>query len=210
MENVREEIIGLAMEKMRQVGIKSISIDDLCHEIGISKKTFYVYFAAKDDLIAEMLRKHEENLMANVQNTVAGKTVLELLLGFMQIAGEAKDVRRVPPLVHDLKKYYPMLYKEHLERVRAFAREVMREQIARGVEEGLFRADLDVEKTATIMAFAHNEMLNVAPNLPEDKHITAWIHTRYAMDIFMRGIISERGKQLVAEKLEGRNGTLSK
>ena len=82
MENVREEIIGLAMEKMRQVGIKSISIDDLCHEIGISKKTFYVYFAAKDDLIAEMLRKHEESLMNNVEQAVAGKTVLDLLLGF--------------------------------------------------------------------------------------------------------------------------------
>ena len=200
--DVREKIIELAMEKMKQVGIKSISIDDLCHEIGISKKTFYVYFDAKDDLVAAMLRKHEDNLVTGVKQTVEGKTVLELLLSFMQIAGETKDVRRVPPLVHDLKKYYPILYKEHLERVRTFARDIMREQIARGVEEGIFRADLDVEKTATIMAFAHNEMLNVAPNLPEDKHVTAWMHTRYALDIFMRGIISEQGKRLIEEKLK--------
>ena len=200
--DIREKIIELAMEKMKQVGIKSISIDDLCHEIGISKKTFYVYFDAKDDLVAAMLRKHEENLVSGVKMTVEGKTVLELLLSFMQIAGETKDVRRVPPLVHDLKKYYPILYKEHLERVRTFARDIMREQIARGVEEGIFRADLDVEKTAIIMSFAHNEMLNVAPNLPEDKHLTAWIHTRYALDIFMRGIISEQGKRLIEEKLK--------
>ena len=200
--DIREKIIELAMEKMKQVGIKSISIDDLCHEIGISKKTFYVYFDAKDDLVAAMLRKHEDNLVNGVKMTVEGKTVLELLLSFMQIAGETKDVRRVPPLVHDLKKYYPILYKEHLERVRTFAREIMREQIARGVEEGLFRADLDVEKTATIMSFAHNEMLNVAPTIPEDKHVTAWMHTRYALDIFMRGIISEQGKRLIEEKLK--------
>ena len=200
--DVREKIIELAMQKMQQVGIKSISIDDICHEIGISKKTFYVYFDAKDDLVAAMLRKHEDNLVTGVKQTVEGKTVLELLLSFMQIAGETKDVRRVPPLVHDLKKYYPILYKEHLERVRTFARDIMREQIARGVEEGIFRADLDVEKTATIMAFAHNEMLNVAPNLPEDKHVTAWMHTRYALDIFMRGIISEQGKRLIEEKLK--------
>ena len=200
--DIREKIIELATEKMKQVGIKSISIDDICHEIGISKKTFYVYFDAKDDLVAAMLRKHEENLVTGVKMTVEGKTVLELLLSFMQIAGETKDVRRVPPLVHDLKKYYPILYKEHLERVRTFARDIMREQIARGVEEGIFRADLDVEKTATIMSFAHNEMLNVAPNLPEDKHLTAWIHTRYALDIFMRGIISEQGKRLIEEKLK--------
>ena len=200
--DIREKIIELAMEKMKQVGIKSISIDDLCHEIGISKKTFYVYFDAKDNLVAAMLRKHEDNLVNGVKMTVEGKTVLELLLSFMQIAGETKDVRRVPPLVHDLKKYYPILYKEHLERVRTFARDIMREQIARGVEEGLFRADLDVEKTATIMSFAHNEMLNVAPTIPEDKHVTAWMHTRYALDIFMRGIISEQGKRLIEEKLK--------
>ena len=200
--DIREKIIELAMEKMKQVGIKSISIDDLCHEIGISKKTFYVYFDAKDDLVAAMLRKHEDNLVSGVKMTVEGKTVLELLLSFMQIAGETKDVRRVPPLVHDLKKYYPILYKEHLERVRTFARDIMREQIARGVEEGLFRADLDVEKTATIMSFAHNEMLNVAPTIPDDKHVTAWMHTRYALDIFMRGIISEQGKRLIEEKLK--------
>ena len=200
--DIREKIIELATEKMKQVGIKSISIDDICHEIGISKKTFYVYFDAKDDLVAAMLRKHEDNLVNGVKMTVEGKTVLELLLSFMQIAGETKDVRRVPPLVHDLKKYYPILYKEHLERVRTFARDIMREQIARGVEEGLFRADLDVEKTATIMSFAHNEMLNVAPTIPEDKHVTAWMHTRYALDIFMRGIISEQGKRLIEEKLK--------
>ena len=88
--DIREKIIELAMEKMKQVGIKSISIDDLCHEIGISKKTFYVYFDAKDDLVAAMLRKHEDNLVSGVKMTVEGKTVLELLLSFMQIAGETR------------------------------------------------------------------------------------------------------------------------
>ena len=199
---VRDKIIEQATQKMRQVGIKSISIDDICHEIGISKKTFYVHFDTKDDLVAAMLRKHENFLQTSVRQAIEGKTVLELLLGFMQIAGETMDVRQIPPLVHDLKKYYPILYKEHLDNVRMFAQEVMREQIARGVQEGIFRADLDVDKTATIMSFAHNEMLNVAPTIPADKHITAWSHTRYAVDIFLRGIISEEGKRLVEEKLK--------
>lgn len=199
--DTKQKIIDLATEKMKQVGIKSISIDDICHEIGISKKTFYVHFAAKDDLVSAMLRRHEAFLNTSVRQAIEGKTVLELLLGFMHMAGETADVRRIPPLVHDLKKYYPILYKEHLDNVRTFAQEVMREQIARGVQEGIFRADLDVDKTATIMAFAHNEMLNVAPNIPADKHVTAWAHTRYAVDIFMRGIMSEQGKRLVEERL---------
>ena len=204
MDNVREHIIAAAASQMRQVGIKSISVDDLCREIGISKKTFYVYFAAKDDLIVALLHKHEAELQENLHKAVEGKTVLELLLGFMQIAGETVDVRRIPVLVHDLKKYYPILYKEHLERVRAFAREMMREQIQRGVEEGLFRADLDVEKTATIMAFMHHEMLNIAPSVPAEKHVMAWAHARYAMDIFMQGIMSDEGKKRVAEMMKGK------
>ena len=180
--DIREKIIELAMEKMKQVGIKSISIDDLCHEIGISKKTFYVYFDAKDDLVAAMLRKHEDNLVSGVKMTVEGKTVLELLLSFMQIAGETKDVRRVPPLVHDLKKYYPILYKEHLERVRTFAREIMREQIARGVEDGLFRADLDVERPQplcllriTKCSMSRRPSPKTSMSQPGCTHATHWI-----------------------------------
>ena len=49
-------IIKTAGELFFRLGIRSVSIDDICRELGMSKKTFYVYFASKDELIEQMLQ----------------------------------------------------------------------------------------------------------------------------------------------------------
>ena len=56
MDEQRNKIIDLALERFKQYGIRSVSIDDLCHELGMSKKTFYVYFKQKDELVQDVLR----------------------------------------------------------------------------------------------------------------------------------------------------------
>ena len=55
MENQKQQIIKTAGEMFFRIGIRSVSIDDICRELGMSKKTFYVYFAGKDELVAQLL-----------------------------------------------------------------------------------------------------------------------------------------------------------
>ena len=43
-DNLKERILETATTKMTVAGVRSVSIDDICRELGISKKTFYVYF----------------------------------------------------------------------------------------------------------------------------------------------------------------------
>ena len=50
MENQKQQIIKTAGEMFFRLGIRSVLIDDICRELGMSKKTFYVYFAGKDEL----------------------------------------------------------------------------------------------------------------------------------------------------------------
>ena len=202
MENVREHIIEAASEKMRQVGIKSISVDDISRQLGISKKTFYVYFATKEELISALLRQHEAGIEEAVHKQAAGKSILDLLVGFMSIAAGIKDVRKDPPLLHDLQKYYPQLFREHLEHVRALSVRLLQHYLKQGLDEGFFRADLDVDKTANVFAFMHQELLNVLPNVSDDSKQQTMAQVAYGVDILMRGIISDEGKRKVLEKLE--------
>ena len=65
---IREKIIASAQQKMGEVGIRSVSIDDICHELGMSKKTFYVYFGTKDDLIQAILDYHYEEVRSGMQS----------------------------------------------------------------------------------------------------------------------------------------------
>ena len=70
-DNQRENIVQFAVKKMREVGIRSLSIDDICRELGISKKTFYVYFESKD--------QHEQKLERNMLREVEGKSTTQIL-----------------------------------------------------------------------------------------------------------------------------------
>jgi AcrR family transcriptional regulator len=66
-QDQRAHIIKTAGELFFRLGIRSVSIDDICRELGMSKKTFYVYFGSKDELVEQLLR-------ANVEYVVAHKT----------------------------------------------------------------------------------------------------------------------------------------
>ena len=54
-EDQKCNIIKTAGNLFFRLGIRSVSIDDICRELGMSKKTFYVYFESKDALIEQML-----------------------------------------------------------------------------------------------------------------------------------------------------------
>ncbi|HQW47081.1 MAG TPA: helix-turn-helix domain-containing protein, partial [Chitinophagaceae bacterium] len=54
-EQYRKEIIIAAFDQFRQYGFKSVTMDDLAKNIGISKKTLYELFKDKDELVLESL-----------------------------------------------------------------------------------------------------------------------------------------------------------
>jgi AcrR family transcriptional regulator len=45
--------MDVALELFVARGIRDVSIDEVCHELGISKKTFYVFYAKKEDLVRD-------------------------------------------------------------------------------------------------------------------------------------------------------------
>lgn len=196
-ENQRENIIQAASEKMRLLGIRSVSIDDICSELGMSKKTFYVYFETKDALIDALLRRREEALVAEVERKTKNKQVVDLLLNLMKVLKDLKDVRQVPPLLYDLKKYYPQQLQAHLQRLKLINRNLVAHYLQQGIQEGFFRQDVNVEVTARIIAALHQVMMDKLAEAQNHPSIVS--DSKVAMDIFFRGLISEEGiKQIVS------------
>ena len=114
MAEIKEEILKISITRMQQVGIRSVSIDDICHELGISKKTFYVYFPSKDDLLVEILGKHQEKVSTELAQSFGKRTVEQSLIEWSKIAKHAeKQMIKTPPMIYDLEKYYPQLFKQH-------------------------------------------------------------------------------------------------
>lgn len=83
------------------------------------KKTFYVYFPSKDDLVEAILLAHEAKMANDVQQLVDRKSVVQCITDWTKIARQTeKCTHQTPPMLYDLKKYYPNLHKQHLKRMR--------------------------------------------------------------------------------------------
>ena len=172
MSDQRNHIIKTAGELFFRLGIRSVSIDDICHELGMSKKTFYVYFASKDELIEQMLQA----------NLACQET-------------EKNDVRRVPQLVYDLKKYYPRQFAEFQEGCLEMQQRYLEQYLEMGVSQGLVRADLNIKITAFLFAGLHSAAIRDFEKLEAHNHNMHQLGYT-TMDILVRGILSEEGLKL--------------
>ena len=195
-QDQRSHIIKTAGELFFRIGIRSVSIDDICRELGMSKKTFYVYFASKDELIEQMLQANIDYMAHKMDELVALHDFRKLVKLFLKRQeAEQKDVRKVPQLVYDLKKYYPRQFADF--QLRSF--EVQKTHIMRyleqGVAEGLVRANLNIELTAVLFAKIHSDAIRDAEIIEGHGHnMHQLAHT--AMDVFVRGVLSEEGLKL--------------
>jgi len=108
---------------------------------------------------------------------------------------EKSDVRRVPQLVYDLKKYYPRQFADFQQECFVTQKNYIKAYLEQGQQEGLVRADLNIELAAVLLEKLHNDAINDFEVIESHGHnIHQLGHT--AMDIFVRGILSEEGLAL--------------
>ena len=195
-EDQKCHIIKVSGELFFRLGIRSVSIDDICRELGMSKKTFYVYFESKDALIEQMLQANLDYVSGKMEDLLRLQDFRQIVKLFVKRQEQEKnDVRRVPQLVYDLKKYYPRQFADFQHRSFEMQKHYIKHYIELGVAQGLVRANLNIDLAAVIFAGIHNEaMRNFEEMEQHGYNMHQMGHT--AMDIMVRGILSEEGLKL--------------
>jgi AcrR family transcriptional regulator len=202
MSEGKEQILKVAIERMQQVGIRSVSIDDICHELGMSKKTFYVYFASKDDLVQAILHKHEQKMAHDLDNALSKRTITQVIVEWAKIAkSTTKKDLKTPAMMYDLEKYYPQLFAAHKKVMRQTAEKILVQFLEKGVNEGIFRAEIDVDVVAMMfldMQYRLLDLMTSGQMTKEEVHRIG--HQR--MDIMMRGILTHEGFETLRKQVE--------
>lgn len=192
MNEVKRNIVRKAAELFNQVGIRSCSIDDICRELGMSKKTFYQYFETKDELVEELLKSHEQHARDCADNgEKSGIPAMQVMLRLLDSTRKMKDVRQVPPLLYDLRKYYPQQFSAHISALAKINKEKLLRLLQNGINEGDFRADLNVEHCATFFSELNQQALNNLNQLAQMENFAEF--SVFAVDLLIRGIVSEQG-----------------
>ena len=202
MAEIKEEILKISITRMQQVGIRSVSIDDICHELGISKKTFYVYFPSKDELLVEILGKHQEKVSTELAQSLGKRTVEQSLIEWSKIAKHAeKQMIKTPPMIYDLEKYYPQLFKQHKSYMRAATEDILMEFLQKGINEGVFRKEIDIKIVAMVFLDIQYRLMEFMSKGEKPREEILRIGHQ-GMDILVRGILTEEGLLRLREKMK--------
>lgn len=196
MENAQKQILKKSGEMFFKLGIRSVSIDDICHELGISKKTFYVYFASKDELVAQLLHVSIDGMAKKMEDWLRlhdFRQLISILLTQKEVS--KNDVRCVPQLVYDLKKYYPQQFAEFQVKLFEVQKDYLKQYLEQGIREGLVREQLDVEMTAMLLAKLHTDAIRDMEQI-ESYGYKMHTYSQTAKDILIRGVLSEEGLAL--------------
>jgi AcrR family transcriptional regulator len=200
-EDQKLHIIKTAGDMFFRLGIRSVSIDDICREMGMSKKTFYVYFESKDELVAQLLQSNINYMEGKMEELLRLHDFTKLISVFLKRQeAEKNDVRRVPQLVFDLKKYYPRQFEEFQHNCFETQKRYIMRYLEQGREQGLVRTNLDIELTAVLFAKIHSDAIRDLEVIEAHGHNMHQLgHT--AMDLFARGVLSDEGLALYNGKV---------
>ncbi len=168
-EMMKEKIINKAKEMFLRLGFKSITMDDIASEIGISKKTIYKYFSNKDILIEntiELAFSEVQEIIIKIENL--NLNAIEENFEIKRMFREMFKSAESSP-IYQLKKHYPEIYNKVLTQQVSICEDCFRQNIIKGINEGLYRENLDIDN---YVKFYYTLIFNINENtmLENDAH----------------------------------------
>ncbi|MDJ0364292.1 TetR/AcrR family transcriptional regulator [Hymenobacter sp. H14-R3] len=147
---IKDRIITRAAALFMRNGIKSVSMDDVAADLGMSKKTLYKTFTNKDDIVLAVISGHLCQAQGECSRVAshAADAVEEMLT--ISAWADQQFTNIHPSIFHDLRKYYPTAWALFSEHKGTFILDQITQNLRRGIAEGLFRTGLDVEVLARL------------------------------------------------------------
>ena len=109
---MKDNIVLKSRNLFLKYGIKSVAMDDIARELGISKKTLYQHFETKNDIIktvAEYNLANDIRMVTEIQAT-AKDAIDEMFLVARHVIDEIAQIQS-PTLIFDLQKYHPEMWQ---------------------------------------------------------------------------------------------------
>ncbi|TVQ11292.1 MAG: TetR/AcrR family transcriptional regulator [Bacteroidetes bacterium] len=141
-----QDIIQKISEIYFRYGIKSITMDDLARDLGVSKKTLYLHFKDKKDVVSKVIHhliNSQKCGISEALNQPNTNAIDKLMMMTHFFAEHLKNSNA--SLTYDLQKYYPDVWDEVIEFKREEVYKHIIDNIHEGIREGIYRDDMNYE-----------------------------------------------------------------
>lgn len=196
---MKKKILHNATELFLNIGFKSVTMDDIAANSGISKKTIYAHFANKIQLV-EAATLHIFDIISkgiDIIHEQQQNPIIELFEIKRFVMKHLKDEKSSPQ--YQLQKYYPKIFKNLKQKQFELMQELFKENLTKGIEQKLYRNDIDIDFTARIY---FNGMLGI-----KNKDLFPLVNysmntlTSYHLEYHLRGICSQKGIKELEKQL---------
>ena len=192
---MKDQILEKATDMFLTLGFKSVTMDDIASEMGISKKTIYQHFANKDSLVKATTSNLFEKISCGIDDIIlADKNPIEELFAIKDfVIQNLKDENTSP--IYQLQKYYPKIHKSLTIKQFEKMGSCVVENLDKGIKLGLFRKNIPKELIsrfyfAGMTSIKDAEIFNPKEFNPKE------VQLRY-LEYHLRGICTEKGIEIL-------------
>jgi len=188
----RTRILEIAIEHFSKFGIRAVTMEDIARQCGISKKTIYLEFADKKDLVKaafETLLNEDRQRINFILETEDG--VIEHLAKSSQVIRE-RLLSINPVAILEVQKYFPEAWRMFEEyKVEVIMKDLI-EVIEKGKKLGYFRPDIESNLLVKVRINQINSALDPENfNRPDFNLVEEQL---VLLDLFLHGIFTEKGR----------------
>ena len=167
-------------------------MDDLAEKLGCSKKTLYVYYENRADLVAKVITQDMEEHLLEIK-LVVDKDLNPIEEFFKLGQLDLKKIKTIHPSAqYDLKKYYPEAWVVFDQVIKQKSFELTLNNLKKGIDCGVYRPEIRPEILARILSEKIELIFN--GDLFQSHLISfAQVYTEM-MTHYILGVVSESGR----------------
>jgi AcrR family transcriptional regulator len=188
---MRDKILFKASEMFLNLGFKSVTMDDIANEMGVSKKTIYTHFVNKTDLVEKVTLALFDFISQGIDMicSLDHNPIQEIYDIKKFVMKHLKDEKSSPQ--YQLQKYYPKLYATLKKKQLEVMNSCVEDNLNRGIKDGLYRESINVEFVSRIYFNGINGIKDLEL-FPLQKFSLNTL-MEYFLEYHLRGICTEKG-----------------
>ena len=192
---IKDKILQTAQELFFKYGIRSISMDDIAKHLSISKKTIYLSYKDKDEIVHTLIEKKCMNDLKYFEgiHKVSGN-VIEEMFSIMNHLGKIINEMN-PGMFYDLQKYHSHSWNVFKEFREEHITKMVEEMLQRGIKQGFIRTDIN-SKILARMRMAQVEIGFNPTVFPPDKFKLLEVQL-VMLEHFLYGICTLKGHRYI-------------
>ena len=190
--------LSKASELFIENGAKTLTMDDVAKEFGISKKTLYQKYKNKEELLEEVLEYKLQEVIdrlqyldENIENSIERMICKDEEID--KVSYSNKNI-----LIRQLVRYYPGIFQKHMLNFSEKFSQVMVHNIIKERKQGFYREDFDAEIYAKIL---FQLVMSYDSPFLDTAVIEREYFTRESLLLYMNAITTEKGKEVLKEIL---------